>query len=583
MLAARTAGAQAVGDPAPVAEKQGLLGTYYSIPANTNFNQASAGSPPNGPGSSPTSPMTVPPVVPGFVLLGEQLDGPINIDFVAVKPPLNNLSSDYFMTEWTGRLVVPTTGAYTFLCGSDDGERTWVGNVGSQTPILDKWCQRGVPNPFDTSAVQNLTAGMIDMRVEYEEGNGGASINLQWMGPPSATAATIPAANLRPPPGPVAPTLTATSPIAPPPPVVNLTWTASANATGYILSRQTVSGAPVVPMQVLAIIPSGATVAYTDNAVALGVQYNYIIQATSHISICIGPPSNTANVTPVLPAVTVNPQNGLQTNENGAQAVATVTFNQALAAGQMVNFTVTVNLPTEATASALGQSSTPLNGTMMFTINGPVSIGQTFPLTLTGVDDFVVDPAHPYTVTITTTGQFGAVTIPTLNCVNNDNDTPGITISRTSGLVTTESGGTDTFTVQLNTQPTAAVNMTLTSSNPAEGTVSPGSLQFTTTGGQAYSALTGIGGWNIPHVVTVTGVDDAVLDFSVPYTIVTGPVTSTDPNYNFAAPDVACVNLDNEVPPTLPQVWGNGCGLLGLEYALPLIFAVALRRRRRIG
>src|SRR6185295_19457973 len=190
--------------------------------------------------------------------------------------------------------------------------------------------------------------------------------------------------------------------------------------------------------------------------------------------------------------------------------------------------------------------------------------------TLTGVDDVIVDPAHAYTVTVTTTGQFGAVNIPVLNCVNNDNDTPGMTINRTSGLLTSENGGFDTFSVVLNTRPTGAVNMSLTSSVPTEGTPSPASLQFTTTDGQAYNGLTGIGGWNVAHVVTVTGADDAVLDQAQPYTIVTGPVTSTDPNYNFVAPDIGVINLDNEVPPALPEVWGSGCGLLGLELGLPL-------------
>jgi hypothetical protein len=62
---------------------------------------------------------------------------------------------------------------------------------------------------------------------------------------------------------------------------------------------------------------------------------------------------------------------------------------------------------------------------------------------------------------------------------------------------------------------------------------------------------------------------------------VTGPVTSSDPKYNFVAPDVACVNLDNEVPPELPKVWGGGgCGLLGLE---GLVLMMAARFRRRVA
>ena len=46
--------------------------------------------------------------------------------------------------------------------------------------------------------------------------------------------------------------------------------------------------------------------------------------------------------------------------------------------------------------------------------------------------------------------------------------------------MTTEAGGTATFTVVLNTQPTANVTIGLSSSDTTEGTVSPASLTFTT-------------------------------------------------------------------------------------------------------
>jgi len=177
--------------------------------------------------------------------------------------------------------------------------------------------------------------------------------------------------------------------------------------------------------------------------------------------------------------------------------------------------------------------------------------------------------------------MFNNLAIPPINCVNNDNDTPGVTISRTSGLLTTESGGAAVFTVVLNTQPTANVTMNLTSTNTAEGTVSPASLTFTTVGGAVYSSATGIGGWNVGHDVTVTGVDDALLDFTVGYSITTGALASTDPNYNnMPVPDVACANLDDEVPPTLPSVWGSGgCGLMGVEVLLAVLALSRLRRR----
>ena len=57
---------------------------------------------------------------------------------------------------------------------------------------------------------------------------------------------------------------------------------------------------------------------------------------------------------------------------------------------------------------------------------------------------------------------------------NTDNDGAGITVTPTAGLATTEAGGTATFTVVLNTQPTADVTIALSSSDTTEGTVSSG-------------------------------------------------------------------------------------------------------------
>ena len=118
---------------------------------------------------------------------------------------------------------------------------------------------------------------------------------------------------------------------------------------------------------------------------------------------------------------------------------------------------------------------------------------------------------------------------------NTDNDGAGITVTPTAGLTTTEAGGTATFTVVLNTQPTADVTIALSSSDTTEGTVAPASLIFTTAN------------WNVAQTVTVTGVDDAVVDGPITYTIVTAAAVSTDPNYNGAnAADVAVTNTDND-------------------------------------
>src|SRR5438132_1713999 len=145
-------------------------------------------------------------------------------------------------------------------------------------------------------------------------------------------------------------------------------------------------------------------------------------------------------------------------------------------------------------------------------------------VTVTGVNDFVADGNIAYTiVTAAATSadaNYNGLNPADVAVSNTDDDTAGITVSPTSGLVTTEAGGTATFTVVLNSQPTANVTIPLSSGNTAEGTVSPASLTFTSAN------------WNVARTVTVTGVDDFVDDGNIGYSIVTGAATSTDGNYS---------------------------------------------------
>ena len=62
-----------------------------------------------------------------------------------------------------------------------------------------------------------------------------------------------------------------------------------------------------------------------------------------------------------------------------------------------------------------------------------------------------------------------------VSVTNTDNDTAGITVIADQRPVTTEAGGTATFTIVLDTQPTANVTIGLASSDTTEGTVSPAS------------------------------------------------------------------------------------------------------------
>lgn len=112
---------------------------------------------------------------------------------------------------------------------------------------------------------------------------------------------------------------------------------------------------------------------------------------------------------------------------------------------------------------------------------------------------------------------------------------PGITITPTSGLITTEAGGTASFTAVLNTQPTADMTFRMVTSDISEGAVNPSSLTFTPSN------------WNVPRTVTVTGVDDLNVDGDVNYLITTANAVSNDPKYNGVNPvDVSVTNRDND-------------------------------------
>jgi len=121
-----------------------------------------------------------------------------------------------------------------------------------------------------------------------------------------------------------------------------------------------------------------------------------------------------------------------------------------------------------------------------------------------------------------------------LSTVTN-NDTVGFTVTPTSGLVTTETGGTATFTIVLNAMPSADVTVPLSSSDPSEGSLSPASVTFTPAN------------WSLPQIVTVTGVDDAIVDGPAGYTIITGVAQSADTNYSGKlVPDISVTNTDDD-------------------------------------
>jgi VCBS repeat-containing protein len=124
--------------------------------------------------------------------------------------------------------------------------------------------------------------------------------------------------------------------------------------------------------------------------------------------------------------------------------------------------------------------------------------------------------------------------------LDNDVATGGLTLTGTS-VTTSETGTNASFTVKLNSQPTADVTVTLTGLDNTEGSLSTTTLTFTSSN------------WNTAQTVTITGVDDTLDDGDIAYTL-TATSSSTDANYtgaNARTGTVSVTNTDDDAAPTL--------------------------------
>ncbi len=117
----------------------------------------------------------------------------------------------------------------------------------------------------------------------------------------------------------------------------------------------------------------------------------------------------------------------------------------------------------------------------------------------------------------------------------NSTNYAGFQVSSISGD-TSESGGTASFTAKLYTKPSSDVTITVTSDDITEGTVSPSSLTFTT---ENYSTA---------QTVTVTGVNDFIIDGNVSHSISMSG-SSSDADYNEST--ISSVSLTNTDDDTL--------------------------------
>lgn len=183
-------------------------------------------------------------------------------------------------------------------------------------------------------------------------------------------------------------------------------------------------------------------------------------------------------------------------NSSVAESGTTDTLSVVLTSEPSTNVVITI---TNGDATECSVNTTPLTFT-------PSNWNVAKVLTIAGVNDFFDDGDQTTALTFSideaaTDDTFDNLADQVVNVVTTDDDTAGFTIVESSGTtVVAEGGGTDGFTVVLTAQPLTDVVLTLIASDVSEATVNASSITFTTVN------------WNVPRPITVTGVDDAIVD-----------------------------------------------------------------------
>ncbi len=225
-----------------------------------------------------------------------------------------------------------------------------------------------------------------------------------------------------------------------------------------------------------------------------------------------------------------------EVSANTSEAGNTATFTVQLDATPTGDVQIDISSSNEAegVASPTSLTFTPANALDPQTV------------TLTGQDDQVIDGTVSYDIDVkvnigaTADVNYQALPAVMLSVDNLDDDVAGFTITPSSGLITTEAGVTDSFTVQLKTIPQSAITVGLAiTSNASEVSLSTNSLSFSADA----SALT-------PQTVTLTGQDDFVQDGHKNFTVAVSITNAgSDPDYgSVSTVNVTGQNQDDDVP-----------------------------------
>ncbi|MDJ0496946.1 MAG: S-layer homology domain-containing protein [Acidimicrobiia bacterium] len=179
-----------------------------------------------------------------------------------------------------------------------------------------------------------------------------------------------------------------------------------------------------------------------------------------------------------------------------------------------LNFAASVTATTSDGTADAGDDYTANPGETVDLAVGEAS--ATFTVTTLSDD---IDEADE-TLTVTLTAPTGNATIDDATGVGTitDDDTAGVTVDEGDGLSVIEGGASDTYTVVLDSEPTA--NVVVTVSPDAQVTAAPSPLTFTPAN------------WDTAQTVIVTGISDGTDETDPHPGVISHTAASTDANYS---------------------------------------------------
>ena len=108
-------------------------------------------------------------------------DATVDFDWGPGSPEVGVVQSDNFSVRWSGQVMAPVTGTYTFTTASDEGVRLYVNGQ----LLIDNWIDHTLAT---NSGTASLTGGQrYDIRMDFYEKSSLATAKLSWAYPGQAT------------------------------------------------------------------------------------------------------------------------------------------------------------------------------------------------------------------------------------------------------------------------------------------------------------------------------------------------------------------------------------------------------------